>query len=181
VLLLGCLLVIGFSIAPRVMLALAWLFSDRWQVVWGGEWFAPLLGIIFVPYTTIMYLLVWSPSGIEGWDWLWIILGLILDVMHWGQWLEKRRQVPGYSTATAAVAGSGSTGATSNTAPPSASASTPAAPPASAPSSAEAPIQAAPPVSAPVETPAEAPAEVIETPTEPKPASTAPGSPPAES
>ncbi len=104
-LLLGCLLVVGFSIAPRVMLVLAWLFSDRWQVVWGGEWIWPLLGIIFLPYTTIMYVLVWSANGIEGWDWMWIILGLILDIMHWGQWFEKRRQVPGYTTATAAVGG----------------------------------------------------------------------------
>ena len=69
-LLLGCLLVVGFSIAPRVMLVLAWLFSDRWQVVWGGEWLWPLLGIIFLPYTTIMYVLVWTANGIEGWDWM---------------------------------------------------------------------------------------------------------------
>ena len=137
-LLLGCLLVLGFSVAPRVMLALAWLFSDRWQVVWSGEWLAPLLGIIFLPYTTIMYLLVWSPNGIEGWDWLWIILGLILDVMHWGQWLEKRRQVPGYSKAAGAVSGSGTasamtpapyapTSATRSAMPPAAAA--PAGPP----------------------------------------------------
>ena len=161
-LLLGCLLVVGFSIAPRAMLVLAWIFSDRWQVVWSGEWLWPLLGIIFVPYTTIMYVLVWTPSGIAGWDWLWIILGLILDVMHWGQWLEKRRQVPGYSTATAAVGGSGSTGATSMAAPSSAPASTPATAPVPAPLA-----------------PAKAPAEAVETPTEPKPAAPDPGSPPA--
>jgi hypothetical protein len=76
-LLLGCLLVVGFSIAPRAMLVLAWLFSDRWQVVWSGEWLWPLLGIIFVPYTTIMYVLVWDPAGFAGTDWLWIVLGLM--------------------------------------------------------------------------------------------------------
>ena len=62
-LLLGCLLVVGFSIAPRAMLVLAWLFSDRWQVVWSGEWLWPLLGIIFLPYTTIMYVLVWTATA----------------------------------------------------------------------------------------------------------------------
>ena len=163
-LLLGCLLVIRFSIAPRVMLVLAWLFSDRWQVVWGGEWLWPLLGIIFLPYTTIMYVLVWTANGIEGWDWIWMILGLILDLMHWGQWFEKRRQVPGYTTATAAVGGYGSTSATSMAAPSSATASTPATRPASTP----------------VVTPPAAPADIVETPTEPKPASPGPGSPPAD-
>ena len=90
--LLGCLLVAGFAFIPRVMLALAWLFSDRWPIVWGTDWFLPLLGIIFLPYTTIMYMLVWSPAGISGWDWLWIVLGLFLDAMHYQQAAANRRQ-----------------------------------------------------------------------------------------
>jgi hypothetical protein len=131
--LLGCLLVIGFSIAPRVMLVLAALFSERWPIVWGDNWLAPLLGIVFLPYTTIMYLLVWAPNGIQGWDWIWIVLGLILDAMHWAQYIEKRRQVPGYSTATAAVTGSSSGSASTMTSPSYApAAATPAAPPAAA-------------------------------------------------
>jgi len=94
--LLGCLLALGFAVAPRAMLILAWIFSDRWANVWGTDWFVPLLGIIFLPYTTIMFMLVWRPTGIDGWDWLWIVLGVILDVMHWGQVAQNRRNVPGY-------------------------------------------------------------------------------------
>jgi hypothetical protein len=95
--LLGCFLALGFAVAPRVMLVLAWIFSERWPVVWGGDWLVPLLGILLLPYTTIMYMLVWSPRGVEGWDWLWIILGLILDVGHWIQVANNRKQVPGYT------------------------------------------------------------------------------------
>jgi hypothetical protein len=94
--LLGCLLALGFAVAPRVMLVLAWIFSERWPFVWGGDFLVPLLGIIFLPYTTIMYMLVWKPTGIDGWDWLWIILGVILDVTQWIQSAERRKQVPGY-------------------------------------------------------------------------------------
>ena len=54
----------------------------------------PLLGIIFLPFTTVMYMLAWSPTGIEGWDWLWIALGLFLDVTHWGEVINNRKQVP---------------------------------------------------------------------------------------
>jgi hypothetical protein len=43
-----------------------------------------------------MYMLVWKPTGIDGWDWLWIILGVILDVTQWIQSAERRKQVPGY-------------------------------------------------------------------------------------
>jgi hypothetical protein len=81
---------------PRLVLVLAWLFSNRWQVVWQGGWLMPLLGIIFLPYTTIMYMLSWSPTGIQGWDWLWIGLGVLLDIMKWGQVAANRKSVPGY-------------------------------------------------------------------------------------
>lgn len=94
--LLGCLLAIGISIAPRLMLILAWIFSERWDVVWQGNWFWPLLGILFAPFTTVMYLLSWSPLGIQGWDWMWIGLGVLLDIMKWQQVVANRNYVPGY-------------------------------------------------------------------------------------
>jgi hypothetical protein len=96
--LFGCLLAFGAAVAPRVILVLAWIFGDRWNAVWDGQWIWPLLGIAFLPYTTIMYLLVWSPAltpggaNIEGWDWMWIVLGLILDFMKWGQMLANRKE-----------------------------------------------------------------------------------------
>ena len=93
--LFGCLLAFTAALAPRVVLILAWIFSNRWDLVW-NTWIWPLLGIVFLPYTTIMYLLVWSPTGIQGFDWMWIILGVILDIMKWGQIANNRQGVPGY-------------------------------------------------------------------------------------
>ena len=95
-LLIGCLLAFTIAFAPRLMLILAWIFSERWDVVWSGGWFMPLLGIIFAPYTTVMYMLVWSPTGIVGWDWMWIGLGVLLDIMKWGQIANNRRGIPMY-------------------------------------------------------------------------------------
>ncbi len=51
------------------------------------------LGIVFVPYGTVMDLLSWKPTGISGWDWLLIALGLVLDVMYWVQVGANRRSV----------------------------------------------------------------------------------------
>jgi len=93
--LFGCLIASAIAFAPRVMLVLAWIFSDRWDVVW-DTWIWPLLGIIFLPYTTIMAYLVWSPTGFQGWDWMWIGLGVILDIMKWQQVAANRQSVPGY-------------------------------------------------------------------------------------
>jgi hypothetical protein len=44
-----------------------------------------------------MYALVWNiASGVSGWDWLWIALGVILDLMKWGMIGNSRRGIPGY-------------------------------------------------------------------------------------
>ena len=101
--LLGCLLAFGLAVAPRVFLVLAWIFSNRWQIVWQGQWLLPLLGIVFLPYTTVMYMLSWSPTGIVGWDWLWIVLGVWLDITHWAQVVANRKNVPGYPTDASAT------------------------------------------------------------------------------
>ena len=101
--LLGCLLALGLAVAPRLFLVIAWLFADRWPVVWGDAWLAPLLGIIFLPYTTVMYLLAWTPIGISGTLWLWILLGLFLDLTHYVQAAQNRDRVPGRSTPAAAA------------------------------------------------------------------------------
>ena len=39
----------------------------------GGSWFWPILGIIFLPFTTLMYVLLWTPvNGVGGFDWVWL-------------------------------------------------------------------------------------------------------------
>jgi len=89
----GCLLALGIGLAPRLFLILAWIFSERWDLVWQGNWFLPLLGIIIAPYTTVMYMLVYTvPVGVSGWDWLWIALGVMLDIMKWSSWVKYRKE-----------------------------------------------------------------------------------------
>lgn len=119
--LIGCLLAFSIAVAPRIVLILAWIFGDRWHEVWQGEWVMPLLGILFLPFTTIMYMLAWQPAvagggNIEGWDWMWIILGLILDLSKWmGLWgnrSEATRQAQRYYPSGAPnYGGTGGTGA----------------------------------------------------------------------
>ena len=105
-LLVGCAIAFLVALAPRVVLILAAIFSERWDVVWGGNWLWPLLGIIFAPYTTVMYMLSWNPvTGISGFDWFWIVLGVILDVMKWAQIANNRRGIPGYPQASQAQPG----------------------------------------------------------------------------
>jgi hypothetical protein len=102
-LLFGCLLAFGAAFAPRVLLILAWIFSERWARVWDGNWIFPLLGIFFLPYTTIMYILVWSPGGLQGFNWVWIAFGVLLDVMKWSQIARNREGIPGQGSSAQPV------------------------------------------------------------------------------
>jgi len=107
-LLFGCLLAFGASVAPRLILILAWIFGRRWDLVWDGNWIVPLLGIIALPYTTIMYMLVWSPGGLHGFDWVWLALGVMLDIMKWGQVARSRSDgFPGSQPTAVAPTASG--------------------------------------------------------------------------
>lgn len=96
----ACLLAFGFAALPRLFLIIAWIFSDRWPLVWQGNWIIPLLGIIFLPYTLVMYMLSYDilAGGVTGWGWLWVALGVLLDIMKWGSIYERRQEIPGYSS-----------------------------------------------------------------------------------
>ena len=92
----GCLLAMMAAFAPRVVLISMWIAGPRIDAAF-NSWIVPLLGIIFLPYTTIMYVLVWNPvTGVTGWDWVWIGLGVILDLMKWGLIGNSRKEIPGY-------------------------------------------------------------------------------------
>ncbi len=67
-------------IAPRLVLVFLWLFTPIINSVF-SNWIYPLLGIIFLPFTTLLYVLLIGSRGITSiWDWIIIIIGLLLDM-----------------------------------------------------------------------------------------------------
>jgi hypothetical protein len=44
-------------------LPLQTVFSDRWQTIGRGDWFVPLPGIVFLPFTTIENVVHASPPA----------------------------------------------------------------------------------------------------------------------
>jgi hypothetical protein len=74
-----CLFFLLLLFGPRVVDVLWWLFEPgRWNATFPG-FLVPLLGIIFLPWTTLIYVLV-APGGITGWDGVWLVLALLLDL-----------------------------------------------------------------------------------------------------
>ena len=59
-------------------------------------WLLPLLGLIFLPFATLIYVLLYTPGrGVTGWDWFWVVLAALLDIGHWGAGASARNQRAG--------------------------------------------------------------------------------------
>ena len=90
-----CLFTTLVLLGPRIGGALWWIFQPlRWEVAF-SSFIWPVLGLIFLPWTTIMYVAV-SPAGITGFDWVWIILAVIVDIGSYsGGAYGNRDRIPG--------------------------------------------------------------------------------------
>ena len=91
---MGCIFAIFAGMFPRLGVLFIWLARPMFfSAAFGGSWFLPLLGILFLPFTTLMYVLLWSPSGVGGWDWLWLVLALLIDLGAIGGsgWANRNR------------------------------------------------------------------------------------------
>jgi hypothetical protein len=93
-----CLILSVLLFGPRLILVIWWLFDPvRWAASFDTVLF-PILGFLFLPWTTVMYVLV-LPQGIEGLDWLVITLALLADVGSLaGGALRGRGRMQGYQS-----------------------------------------------------------------------------------
>jgi hypothetical protein len=79
-----CFVGILAFLGPRVALAALWIFGNRVELAF-DSWWLPLLGLIFLPWTTLVYAIVWQPGGLESWEILLVVLAVGLDVLTYMQ------------------------------------------------------------------------------------------------
>jgi hypothetical protein len=80
----GCLTAIVSSFS-RIMLLCAWIARPVMMNAAFSTFIIPCLGFLFLPFTTLMYVVLWSPGvGIQGLDWLWLIIAVVLDIASIG-------------------------------------------------------------------------------------------------
>jgi hypothetical protein len=69
------------ALFSRVALLVVWLTTALVNHAFHGGWILPLLGILFLPITTLTYVLVYYISGsVTGWGWLWVALAILVDL-----------------------------------------------------------------------------------------------------
>jgi hypothetical protein len=106
----GCLTTFVSSFS-RIMLLMYWLSRPTQMNLTFNTFIFPCLGFLFLPFTTLMYvLLFWSSNGlgIQGLDWVWLGLAVVLDVATLSSaGYANRNRIPGTTqpvTATSAPA-----------------------------------------------------------------------------
>jgi hypothetical protein len=78
-----CFFLTLLFLGPRAVLFLWWIiYPAAWNAVFSGNFLLPLLGILFVPWTTLMYVLV-GAGGIVGFEWVWMALAVAADVFSY--------------------------------------------------------------------------------------------------
>ena len=81
---------------PRLAMLIWWLIRPGYFMVVFGSFIWPLLGLIFVPWTTLMYAIV-APGGLIWFDWIWLALALFADLASYGGGAYgNRSRMPGY-------------------------------------------------------------------------------------
>ena len=88
---MGCLFAIFAGLFPRVGFVCLWIFTNEVDRAY-DTFIIPLLGLLFLPLTALVYALVWSPAGgAEGIDWLWVGLAFAADLGAYGAGARTRR------------------------------------------------------------------------------------------
>lgn len=87
----GCFAILLGSFFPRITLALIWIFSDVITRAFDSNWILPLAGLLLLPYATLSYVLVfWFTGSVSGFGWVFVVLGLFLDLSSYGAAARQR-------------------------------------------------------------------------------------------
>jgi hypothetical protein len=91
-----CLFFLVLLGGPRIGVVFWWLVEPgRWSSAFSSAiW--PLLGFVFLPWTTLMFVAVAPFGNVAGFDWVWLALSFVIDVSSFGYSGYNRQRMPGY-------------------------------------------------------------------------------------
>ncbi|MGH9118898.1 MAG: hypothetical protein ACRD0A_13755 [Acidimicrobiales bacterium] len=96
----GCLILLLGAFTPRLALAIIALVNDEISESFDGGILLPFLGFLFLPYTTLTYVLLhWWGGDVTGIEWFFVGFAFLVDVSsYFGGW-RKRADVVRYRRA----------------------------------------------------------------------------------
>ena len=91
-----CFLSSLWLLGPRFAFLIYWLIPfGRVKVALAlNGWILPLLGLIFLPWTTLMYVLVFPVVCV--FDWIFLVFAVVADLSAYAAGAARRRDAPFY-------------------------------------------------------------------------------------
>ena len=91
---MGCLFLILIGVSPRLGVVALWLLTDWVERAFNDGFVIPLLGIIFLPWTTALFTIGFVIEDTRGvWAWIGLFVGLFLDIaLHAGSATMTRKR-----------------------------------------------------------------------------------------
>ncbi|HEY1351841.1 MAG TPA: hypothetical protein VGF67_19650 [Ktedonobacteraceae bacterium] len=84
------------ALCARLALLAVWLSTPLVSQTFHESWIVPLLGVLFLPFTTLTYVLVSVLAGtVTGGNWLWVFLAFVLDLAAHGAPARQTAQAGG--------------------------------------------------------------------------------------
>jgi hypothetical protein len=93
-----CGITILLLLGPRAAILIWWLFRPLRFAATFPNFVWPLLGFLFLPWTTLAYLIVWRPeAGVVGFGWFLLIFAFLADLFaHAGGAYGNRDRIRAY-------------------------------------------------------------------------------------
>ena len=77
---MGCLIGLLAGVFPRIVLVVVWITTNYVDRAF-DSFILPLLGLFFLPFTTLVYALAWVPgTHLGNGRWLWVALAFVFEL-----------------------------------------------------------------------------------------------------
>jgi hypothetical protein len=89
---MGCLFAIFAGFFPRVALIIVWIATDLVDRAY-STWLIPLVGLFVLPFTTLVYALVWTPViHVGNGRWVWVALAFVVELAGYAGTARTNRE-----------------------------------------------------------------------------------------
>ena len=86
-----CFITALMLFGPRLAILVWWIYTPVYISSLFQSWIWPLLGWVFLPWSTLMYMTV-AGGGIVGFDWIIVGIGIFADIgTYLGGYRERER------------------------------------------------------------------------------------------
>jgi hypothetical protein len=80
----GCIFALISLASPRLGFLFLWIFTNYVERAFDG-FLLPLLGFLFLPFSSVVYVLVYNPvTGVSFWGWVFVVFAFLLDLGSYG-------------------------------------------------------------------------------------------------